>query len=105
MRGTFFPASVIISYITYNVNTTPDIQIHRNVAQTPRMWYDTSMESILYICRLCLKAFRSHGWAVRHEEGCIGSIQVVMLDGPQIRPNYRDEMMDSAGTSEARLPE
>ena len=23
---------------------------------------------------------------MRHEEGCIGAIQVVMLDGPQIRP-------------------
>jgi len=54
------------------------------------------MESILYICRLCLKAFRSHGWALRHEEACIGAMQVVMLDGPQIRLDYRSEMMESA---------
>ena len=60
------------------------------------------MESILYVCRLCLKAFRSHGWALRHEEACIGAMQVVMLDGPQIRPNYRDEMVESAVMPEVR---
>ncbi len=52
------------------------------------------MESILYICRLCLKTFRSHGWAVRHEETCIGAIQVVMLDGPQIRPEHLRSQVD-----------
>jgi len=39
---------------------------------------------------------------MRHEEGCIGAIQVVMLDGPQIRPNYKDEMLESAGKPEVR---
>ena len=59
------------------------------------------MESILYICRLCLKTFRSHGWALRHEEACTGAIQVVMLDGPQIRPGF-DEMVQSGGKPEVR---
>jgi hypothetical protein len=45
-----------------------------------------AMDMVLYVCRLCLKSFRSQGWAARHEETCIGEIQVVMLDGPQIRP-------------------
>ena len=70
--------------------------------ETIRMWYTLCMESILYVCRLCLKAFRSHGWALRHEEACIGAMQVVMLDGPQIRPDYRSEMMESAGMPEVR---
>ena len=59
------------------------------------------MESILYICRLCLKTFRSHGWALRHEETCTGAIQVVMLDGPQIRPGF-EEMVQSVGKPEVR---
>jgi hypothetical protein len=59
------------------------------------------MESILYICRLCLKAFRSHGWALRHEEACVGAIQVVMLDGPQIRLGL-GEMVQSVGEPEVR---
>jgi len=29
-------------------------------------------------------------------------MQVVMLDGPQIRLDYRREMMESAGTPEVR---
>ena len=45
-----------------------------------------AMDIMLYICRLCLKSFRSQGWAIRHEETCIGAIQLVMLDGPQTRP-------------------
>ena len=52
------------------------------------------MESILYICRLCLKTFRSHGWALRHEETCTGAIQVVMLDGPQIRPEHLRSLIE-----------
>ena len=67
------------------------------MVQTIGLWYNLTMESILYICRLCLKAFRSHGWANRHEEGCAGAIQVVMLDGPQLRPLAR-----SVGEPEAR---
>ena len=70
--------------------------------ETIRMWYNLYMESMLYICRLCLKAFRSHGWALRHEEACIGAMQVVMLDGPQIRLDYRSEMMESAAEPEVR---
>jgi len=73
------------------------------MAQTLGMCYDTPMESILYVCRLCLKAFRSHGWAVRHEEACVGAIQLVMLDGPQIRPKYKEEMMQSAGDARGTL--
>jgi len=60
------------------------------------------MESILYICRLCLKAFRSHGWALRHEEACIGAMQVVMLDGPQIRPEIERANAMSVGMPEVR---
>ena len=74
------------------------MQMQYNVAQTPGMWYNLSMESILYICRLCLKTFRSHGWATRHEEGCVGAIQVVMLDGPQTRA----EILHSVVQPEAR---
>ena len=59
------------------------------------------MESILYICRLCLKTFRSHGWALRHEEACTGAMQVVMLDGPQIRLGL-GEMVQSVGEPEVR---
>ena len=61
-----------------------------------------SMESTLYVCRLCLKAFRTHGWALRHEEACVGAIQVVMLDGPQIRPEYQKDVALSVGLPEVR---
>ena len=60
------------------------------------------MDIMIYVCRLCLKSFRSQGWAMRHEEGCIGAIQMVMLDGPQIRPNYKDDMVESAIKPEVR---
>ena len=61
-----------------------------------------AMDMVLYVCRLCLKSFRSQGWAARHEETCIGEIQVVMLDGPQIRPEYQKDVALSVGLPEVR---
>ena len=29
---------------------------------------------------------------MRHEEACIGAMQVVMLDGPQIRPEHSHDV-------------
>ena len=31
---------------------------------------------------------------MRHEETCIGAIQVVMLDGPQLRPEHLRSQVD-----------
>ena len=52
------------------------------------------MDMMIYICRLCLKSFRSQGWAARHEEGCFGMIQMGMLDGPQVRPEHLRSQID-----------
>ena len=31
---------------------------------------------------------------MRHEEACIGAMQVVMLDGPQVRPEHMPSLIE-----------